>query len=726
MSHANSTSPRSGLSLGARITLLAVLPLLAVLLASVTTLLLEQRTLDDAVTTSVHHQGQSEASKIARNVLLLCTATETRNRRELDASLALAREALARIGGVRLASESVNWSAVNQFNQSASEFRLPKLLVGDTWLGQTTSAREPVPVVDEIRHVTGEFCTVFQRMNDAGDMLRVGTSVLKADGTRAIGTYLPAVQPDGAANPVVQAVLRGETYRGRAFVVTDWHATAYEPIWDATRQRVIGMLYVGLDLATINRELHEAIVRMVVGKSGYVFVLGGKGEQRGRYLISQQGKRNGENIWDARDANGRQFIQALIGKAVGAREDEIVFEEYPWKNPGEDQARLKFAAAAYFAPWDWVIGAGTYFEDFAEIRAGTAAVLRSTLLWVIGLSVAVAVAAGAIGWLASRSISRSLGRVISGLRQGSEEITAAARQVSDASQRLAEGASEQAASLEETGASLEEMTGMTNRNAENAAQASQLTRSTREVADHSASDIQAMRSAMQEIKASSDDIAKIIRTIDEIAFQTNILALNAAVEAARAGEAGLGFAVVADEVRSLAQRSAQAARETAAKIEGAIGRTSHGVTISQRVAQRLGEIVAKIREVDQLVGEVATASREQSQGVTQINTAVGEMDKVTQANAASAEESAAAAEELNAQALALNQAIAELSALTRGEAELSTTGEPASDEHSAAPAYRPARPAPAADPGRASALLAARSAPPPRGRHRPAPAATSA
>jgi methyl-accepting chemotaxis protein len=669
-----SAPTRSGLPIGARITLLAVLPLLAVLVVSVAALLLKKRTLDEALTASTHQQGQSEASKVARNVHLLCTATEARNRRELDASLGLAREALARAGGIRLTTDTVPWNAVNQFTQAGTEVRLPKLLLGDTWLGQVTSARVPVPVVDEIRHVTGEFCTVFQRMNDAGDMLRVGTSVLKADGSRALGTFIPAVQPDGTANPVVQAVVRGETYRGRAFVVKDWHATAYEPIWNQDRTRVIGMLYVGLDLATINRDLHEAIVRMIVGKTGYVFVLGTQGEQRGRYLISQHGARNGENIWDARDASGRHFIQALIGKAMAAPAGETIIEQYPWKNSGESEARIKFAASIYFAPWDWVIGAGTYFEDFEEIRARTSTVLQSMLMWVVGLSVAVAVVAGLLGLVASRAIALPIGRVISALQQGSGEITTAARQVSDASHHLSEGASAQASSLEETGTSLEEMTSMTNRNAENAAQASQLTRTTREVADRSAAEVQAMSTAMQEIKASSDDIAKIIQTIDEIAFQTNILALNAAVEAARAGEAGLGFAVVADEVRSLAQRSALAARETATKIEGAIGKTNQGVEISRRVAQRLTEIVAKIREVDQLVGEVATASREQSQGVTQINSAVGQMDKVTQDNAASAEQSAAAAEELNAQAVALNRAIAELSALTRGttaEAELS-------------------------------------------------------
>ena len=172
-------------------------------------------------------------------------------------------------------------------------------------------------------------------------------------------------------------------------------------------------------------------------------------------------------------------------------------------------------------------------------------------------------------------------------------------------------------------------------------------------ADTGAADMTAMTAAMNEIKTSADDIAKIIKTIDEIAFQTNILALNAAVEAARAGEAGAGFAVVADEVRNLAQRSAHAAKETAGKIEGAITKTAQGVTISNKVAISLEEIATRSREVDELVVEIATASTEQNQGIGQVTQAVAQMDQVTQKNAASAEESASAAEELNAQALAM-------------------------------------------------------------------------
>ena len=289
----------------------------------------------------------------------------------------------------------------------------------------------------------------------------------------------------------------------------------------------------------------------------------------------------------------------------------------------------------------------------------------------IFIGLGVVVVGAVVMFFTARSISRPIQQMTVNLDSCSAESISAAGQVSNASQSLAEGASEQASSLEETSASLEEMSSMTQRNADSATQANELARAARKAADGGTVDMQAMSKAMTDIKTSSDDIAKIIKTIDEIAFQTNILALNAAVEAARAGEAGAGFAVVAEEVRNLAQRSAQAAKETAAKIEGAITKTTQGVQISAKVAASLSEIVDKVRQVDTLITEVATASREQNDGVQQINRAIGQMDVVVQRNAAGAEESAAAAEELNAQALSLNEIISTLRHLVDGRASAS-------------------------------------------------------
>jgi methyl-accepting chemotaxis protein len=299
--------------------------------------------------------------------------------------------------------------------------------------------------------------------------------------------------------------------------------------------------------------------------------------------------------------------------------------------------------------------------------------LSTTSLTVV-VGVAITLVMGvAFAAVISRNVGGLLRRLATLLGEGSAQVVAAAGQVSSASQSLAEGASEQAASLEETSSSLEEMSSMTKHNTESAVKVNELARQARAAADTGAADMQAMDTAMGEIKSSGDDIAKIIKSIDEIAFQTNILALNAAVEAARAGEAGMGFAVVAEEVRNLAQRAAQSARDTSAKIENAVTNTNRGVQISQKVSKSLQEILAQVRQVDELAAEVASASKEQSQGIDQVNKAVTEMDKVTQSNAANAEESASAAEELNAQAGALKQAVVELMQLVGGKQSVQET-----------------------------------------------------
>lgn len=304
--------------------------------------------------------------------------------------------------------------------------------------------------------------------------------------------------------------------------------------------------------------------------------------------------------------------------------------------------------------------------------------LQLAVILVTGVSAFAAALGIAIAIMLSRDLNKKLGSVATVLNDASAQVSAAASQVSGSSQSLAHGASEQAASLEETSASLEEINGMSKRNTENAHDAKALAQDTRQTADQGTAEMQEMIAAMDAIKSSSDNIAKIIKTIDEIAFQTNILALNAAVEAARAGEAGMGFAVVADEVRTLAQRSAQAAKETADKIDDSINKSSVGVEISGRVAEILKQIAEKTRKVDNLIAEIATASAEQNQGIGQVNQAISQMDKVTQANAGNAEETAAAAEELTAQSIVLRENVAELLQLIDGSSRKIGSGTSAS------------------------------------------------
>lgn len=286
---------------------------------------------------------------------------------------------------------------------------------------------------------------------------------------------------------------------------------------------------------------------------------------------------------------------------------------------------------------------------------------------------------GALGFslYIAKSINDPLREMGGTMGRSTDQLSEAVEHVTSISVSLADGARQQAESLQETSSSLEEISSMTKQNAENAQNAKRLAAETRNSADAGAADMAAMCAAMEDIKTSSGEVAKILKTIDEIAFQTNILALNAAVEAARAGEAGLGFAVVADEVRNLARRSAQSAKETAAKIADALQKSQHGASLNATMAARLQEIVLKARQVDQLIGEIAVANQEQNQGIGQISAAMSKMDRVTQNNAAVSEESATAARQLGSQSIALRESAGELWAMVDGTRGALRTKHPA-------------------------------------------------
>ena len=341
-----------------------------------------------------------------------------------------------------------------------------------------------------------------------------------------------------------------------------------------------------------------------------------------------------------------------------------------------------------------------YNIKLSQKEAETAGAKVSRSLWTIVPALLLATLLGlAVGWSTVRSTqgaldsintaiqagidktNRALAGISDSLQEGADQTASSAGQLSSASRSLAASTSDQSASVTEASASLEEISAMIRATAENASKAKEFAGQARGAAEVGKQTMEEMKLAMKSIEVSSLDIAKIVKNIDEIAFQTNILALNAAVEAARAGEAGAGFAVVADEVRSLAQRSAAAAKETADKIEAAIANSQRGSRSCSNVGESLEQIVERVAAADVLVAEIASAAREQSQGIRQVGVAMTQMDKVTQGNAASAEQSSSAAEELTNQAQLLQENVEQLQTLIASTSQSAGT----------AVSYRPAR-----------------------------------
>jgi methyl-accepting chemotaxis protein len=365
---------------------------------------------------------------------------------------------------------------------------------------------------------------------------------------------------------------------------------------------------------------------------------------------------DGTDLSQNTDPNGvRIFVEFVkVCQSQGAG-----FVNYYWPKPGSPKPVPKISYVKQFSDWGWIIGSGIYIDDVqAEM---------SRFFYII-FSVVVVIAVGGLflSFMMARSVTLPINRAIGNLSAGSEQVSSASDHISSASQSLAEATTEQASSLQETSSALEEMASMTKQNADNAKQANILAGEASLAADKGAGAMEAMARAIQEIKHSSDETAKIIKVIDEIAFQTNLLALNAAVEAARAGEAGKGFAVVAEEVRNLAQRSAEAAKNTSSLIEGSQKNAENGVRATEEFMGILKDITTSVKKVTDLIGEVSAASAEQAQGIDQVNAAVSQMDQVTQQNAANAEESASASEELAAQATQLQEIVRELTIIVEG------------------------------------------------------------
>ena len=387
--------------------------------------------------------------------------------------------------------------------------------------------------------------------------------------------------------------------------------------------------------------LSEKIVTIKVGETGYPFII----DHTGLTVVHP---------------NEQHVLNTNLGKAKGM--EEITRRMMNLETGVDDYVFESISKIAGYAPVEttaWSVGVTQPAEEFLAASNSIRNIIIMVAIIFLGISVITVI-------FFARGITKPINEVIRNLTNGASEVSAASEEVSASSQQLAESSSEQAASIEEISSSLEEITSMTRQNAENANTANIGSTKALNASQKGVSTMEKMIDAIDRIKSSADETAKIIKTIDEIAFQTNLLALNAAVEAARAGEAGAGFAVVAEEVRNLAQRCAEAAKDTATLIDESQTNADNGVTVTRDVASILDEIGKISKEVAQVSSEVSAATEEQVQGISQVNTAISQMDKVTQTIAANSEESAASSEELTSQSVELQRMVDVLVSIVSG------------------------------------------------------------
>ena len=529
--------------------------------------------------------------------------------------------------------------------------------------------------VDRFSAMTGGNATIFIRQGD--DFIRVATSVKKADGNRAVGTNL------GSKHPAYSKMMQGETFRGMAVLFGKPHVTEYVPIKDAGGQ-VLGILYVGIDISSEVAALKTRIKSLKVGETGYFFVIDSKaGETFGTFIVHPE--KEGEKGLERRDAGGREFIKEILKTGEGR------MHVTPQDSQGVAERERIFVYQTN-KDWNWTI-AGVAFmdevtQDVTSMRnkllavgvlalLGFAAALVLIVRHVVTRPLRLATSAAEhlargdltvqlapasqdeIGKLltAMNGISHGLAGVVATIRDGTEQVATASAQIAAGNQDLSARTEHQAGSLEETASSMEELTATVRQNADNAREANDLASSASSVAVKGGDVVSQVVSTMGQINESSRKIVDIIGVIDSIAFQTNILALNAAVEAARAGEQGRGFAVVASEVRSLAQRSAEAAREIKALIGDSVDKVETGSKLVGMAGQTMDDVVASVKKVTDIMGDIMAATQEQSVGIDEVNQAIVSIDKVTQQNAALVEEASAAAQSMQEMAATLAQSV---------------------------------------------------------------------
>ncbi|PID73006.1 MAG: hypothetical protein CR992_00365 [Desulfobacterales bacterium] len=635
----------------------------------------------------------ADLDHIVENLYTTAESHQEVIRRNLNHSLNVAELLAETGGGLSIGKDSVAWKAVNQFSKDTREITLNKMLLGAQELGQFLSPEDNVPLVDKVQDLMGVTCTVFQRMNEQGDMLRVATNVINKNGERAIGTYIPVINPDGSRNSVISEVLSGRTYRGRAFVVDTWYITAYKPVRDSSNA-VIGILYVGIPQENV-KSVRQALEEQRIGESGFVTVL----DSDGKYVISAGGKQDGEVVLHSTDFRGVEYIRERIEIAKNLAPREIGKQEYQLDD-GTGEGVVRDAHFAYFKPWDFIITAEANQSDFTRVADIIESIGSRSSRLIVVVGVIAVLAAVVFYTFVATGIVRHIKNVVAGLKDvaegegdltkrlqrpgncelgdladwmnvflkklqemigriadNSNTVNASASELTKISRIMSAGAVNTSDSSRNVSVSAEEMSlsfatvvsvmeqSSTNTamvasaSEELSATINEISRKALQANEISREAVGQSRNAGEKMAILGDAavaIGQVTETINEISEQTNLLALNATIEAARAGEAGKGFAVVANEIKELARQTAGATLNIKNKIEGVQQTTDDAKNEIDAIADVIDRVSDIVGGIAVSVEEQASATQEISMNISQISEGIKRAnDSVNQSSEAS-------------------------------------------------------------------------------------------